>query len=166
MNSKSRATGRSHNRNQTEKSSSRLDRLAASESRPDRSWNSYRHDTYPSYQSQNGPLHSNSSQGGPPDAAYGMYSVPAMNPSGLPSSGPTAQSVVMLYPYDQNPNYGSHAEQLEFGSLGPLGFSGMNEQSHTNEGSRTRGAFEEHRFQGGSAHQSSPDQPSSPHHHR
>ena len=58
--------------------------------------------------------------------------------------------------------YGTPAEQLEFGSLGPMGFSGLNEVSQLNDGSRISGAFEE-RFHGGTVQQSSPDQPSSPH---
>ena len=69
----------------------------------------------------------------------------------------------MLYPYDHNAGYGSPAEQLEFGTLGPMGFSGVNELSQPIEGSRSSGAFEEQRFHGGSAQRSSPDQPSSPH---
>ncbi|XP_057496236.1 uncharacterized protein LOC130781173 isoform X2 [Actinidia eriantha] len=162
-NSKSRAAGRGHSRNPTEKLNSRLDRLAFNESRTDRSW---RHDSAPPYQSQNGPLRSNSSQSGPPTVAYGMYPLPAMNPSGVSSNGPTAPSVVMLYPFDHNASYGSHAEQLEFGSLGPVDFSNVNEQPQTSEGSRSRGAFEEQRFHGGSMHRSSPDQPSSPHFQR
>ncbi|KAL7002388.1 hypothetical protein U1Q18_003543 [Sarracenia purpurea var. burkii] len=165
INAKSRAAGRSHNRSQTDKPNSRLDRFATSESRSDRSWNSYRHDSVPSYPSQNGPLRSNSSQSGPPTVAYGMYPLPAMNPSGVSSNGPTGPSVVMLYPFDHNASYGSHAEQLEFGTLGPVGFSSVNESPQLSEGSRSRGAFEEQRFHGGASMQqrSSPDQPSSPH---
>ncbi|KAL1830339.1 hypothetical protein ACET3Z_008751 [Daucus carota] len=167
--SKSRAPGRNHNRNQNERSNSRIYRpaAAASESRPDRSWNSYRHDTFSSYQTQNGPFYTNSPQAGLPNVTYGMYSVPAVNPngSGLSSNGPTGQSLVMLYPYDHNPNYGPAAEQVEFGSLGQVGFSGMNEQ-YSSEASREAEAFDEHRLQGRSAHYSSPDQPSSPHHFR
>ncbi|KAI8022106.1 Poly(A) RNA polymerase cid14 [Camellia lanceoleosa] len=159
-NSKSRAAGRNHSRNQTEKSNSRLDRLAASESRAGRSW---RHDPVPSYQSQNGPLRSNSSQSGPPNLAYGMYPLSAMNPNGVSSNGPTVPPVVMLYPFEHNASYGSHGEQLEFGSLGPVGFSSMNEQQQLSEGSRSREAFEEQRFHGGSMQRTSPDQPSSPH---
>ena len=165
-NSKSRAAGRGHSRNQTEKLNSRLDRLAFNESRTDRSWSSYRHDSAALYQSQNGPLRSNSSQSGPPTVAYGMYPLPVMNPNGMSSNGPTAPSVVMLYPFDHNASYGSHAEQLEFGSLGPVGFSSVNEQPQTSEGSQSRGAFEEQRFHGGSMQRSSPDQPSSPHFQR
>ncbi|XP_052211202.1 uncharacterized protein LOC127814024 isoform X2 [Diospyros lotus] len=162
VNSKSRTPGRSHSRSQNEKSNSRLDRLAGSESRADRSRSSYRNDSIPSYQSQNGPLRSNSSHSGPPSMTYDMYTFPTMNPNGVSSNGPTVPSVVMLYPFDHNGNYGSHAEQLEFGSLGPVGFSTMNEQPQLTEGTRPRGAFEEQRFHGGSVQRSSPDQPSSP----
>lgn len=166
VNQRSRAASRNHNRSQTEKSSSRLDRLAAGESRAERPLNSSRHDTFPSYPSQNGPLRPSSSQSGPANVAYGMYPLPASNPSGLSSNGQGVPSVVMLYPYDHNGGYVSHNEQLEFGSLGPVGFSGTNDQTQLSEGSRSRGALEEHRFYGGSVQRSSPDQPSSPHHQR
>ncbi|KAM7472296.1 hypothetical protein LguiA_010479 [Lonicera macranthoides] len=171
-NSKTRAAGRNHNRNQNDKSSTRLDRLTTGDNRADRSWNSYRHDTFPSYQSQTGgPLRPNSSHSGPPNASYSMYPVPAVNhpQSGLSSNGPNVPSVVMLYPYEHNnaSSYSLHPpEQLEFGSIGRVGFSGMNEQSQISEGSQARGAFEEHMFHGVSAQRSSPDQPSSPHHPR
>lgn len=161
-NSKSRASGRNHNRSQAEKPNSRVDRLAASESRAERPWNTHRHDSFPSYQSQNGPIRSSTTQSGSANVAY--YSVPGMNPSGVSSNGPTMPSLVMLYPYDHNAGYGPPpAEQLEFGSLGPVGFSGLNEVSQFNEGSRMGGIFEEQRFHGGSTQRSSPDQPSSPH---
>ncbi|KAL2536406.1 nucleotidyltransferase [Forsythia ovata] len=157
-NSKSRAAARSHNRSQTDKSNSRMDGVASGESRADRSW------SVPSYQSQNGPLHPNSSQNGP-NVAHGIHSFPVMNPSGVSSNGPSIPPVMMLYPFDRNTTYGSYGEQLEFGSLGPVGFSGISEQSQPREGSRGR-AFEEHRFHGGSGQRSSQDQPSSPHHQR
>ncbi|XP_059634349.1 uncharacterized protein LOC132276768 isoform X2 [Cornus florida] len=163
MTSKSRSAGRGRDRSQTEKSNSRLDRLASSENRADRSWSSYRHDSLPSYQSQNGQLRSNSGQNGPPSVAYGMYPLPAMNPNGMSSSGPGVPPFVMVYPFDYNASYSSQSEQLEFGSLGPVGFSGANEQTNLSEGSRARGALEEHRYHGGSVQHSSPDQPSSPH---
>ncbi|CAL8123638.1 unnamed protein product [Prunus armeniaca] len=162
-NSKSRASGRNHSRNQGEKPNSRADRLAASDSRAERPWSSHRQDSFPSYQSQNGPIRSNTTQSGSTNVAYGMYPLPAMNPSGVSSNGPSIPSVVMLYPYDHNTGYGPPAEQLEFGSLGPVGFSGLNEVSQLNEGNRMSGVFEEQRFHGGSAQRSSPDQPSSPH---
>lgn len=165
VNSKSRA-GRGYNRNQNEKSHSRLDRYSSSgEGRTDRSWGSYRNESFTSYQSQNGPLHSTTSQSGPPNVAYGMYPFPAMNPSGVSSNGPTVPPVVMLYPFEHNSSFSSHGEQLEFGSLGPVAFTGMTEQSHPSEGNRARGAFEEHRFRGAPDQRSPSDQPSSPHHH-
>ncbi|KAF5733122.1 hypothetical protein HS088_TW17G00658 [Tripterygium wilfordii] len=159
-NLKSRPAGRSHNRNKAEKPSSRPERLT-SESRPDRSWASHRHETHSSYQSQTGPIRPNS-QSGAANVTYGMYPLPAMNPGTVSSNGPTIPSVVMLYPYDHNAGYGSSAEQLEFGSFGPVGFSSVNEVSQLSEASRLGGTYEEHRFQGSSAERSSPDQPSSP----
>ncbi|XP_019460944.1 PREDICTED: uncharacterized protein LOC109360473 isoform X1 [Lupinus angustifolius] len=161
MNSKFRATGRGHNRNHTEKPSSKPERLETGENRVERQWGSHRHDSASSH--QNGPDRSNTSQNNPANVAYGMYPIPGMNPSGVSSNGPTMPSVVMFYPYDHNVGYSTPAEQLEFGSLGAMGFSGVNELSQPHEGSRSGGVFEEQRFQGGSAHLSSPDQPSSPH---
>nr|XP_008376110.2 uncharacterized protein LOC103439336 isoform X2 [Malus domestica] len=161
-NSKSRASGRNHSRGQAEKQNSRVDRLAASESRAERSWSSNRQDSLPSYQSQNGPIRANTAQSGSTNLAYGMYPVPAMNPGGVSSNGPSMPPVVMLYPYDHNAGYGPPTDQLEFGSLGPVGFSGLNE-AQLNEGSRMNGVFDEQRFHGGSTQRSSPDQPSSPH---
>ncbi|XP_058202696.1 uncharacterized protein LOC131317130 isoform X3 [Rhododendron vialii] len=158
INSKSRASGRSsHSRSQTEKSNSRIDRLTAS---------SDRHDSVPSYQSQNDPLHSNCDQSGSPTVAYGMYPLQAMNANGVSPNGPNVSSMVMLYPWEHNVSYVSHGEQLGFGSLGPVGLSRLNEQSQPSEGSRSRGLFEEQRFHGGSTQWSSPDQPSSPHFQR
>ncbi|XVF80221.1 hypothetical protein PTKIN_Ptkin15bG0053700 [Pterospermum kingtungense] len=164
-NSKSRAAGRNHSRNQNEKSRFTFDQFAAvsGESRAERPWGSRRHDSFNSYQSRNGPVHSSSSQSSSASLPYGMYPLPAMNPSGVSSNGPTIPSVVMLYPYDHNSGYGSPAEQLELGSLGPVGFSGMNEVSQLSDGSSSGGLFDEQRFHGTSARRSSPDQPSSPH---
>ncbi|CAL0318058.1 unnamed protein product [Lupinus luteus] len=160
MNSKFRATGRGHNRNHTEKPSSKPERLETGENRVERPWGSHRHDSASSH--QNGPVRSNSSQNNPAHVAYGMYPIPGMNPTGVSSNGPTMPSVVMFYPYDHNVGYSTPAEQLEFGSLGAMGFSGVNELSQPHEGSRSGGVFEEQRLHGGSAHLSSPDQPSSP----
>jgi hypothetical protein len=93
-----------------------------------------------------------------------MYSIPGMNPSGVSSNGPTMPSLVMLYPYDHNTGYSSPAEQLEFGSMGPMGFSSTTELTQPNEGSRSgNSTLEEQRFHGVPAQRSSPDQPSSPH---
>ncbi|KAL2964813.1 hypothetical protein AAZX31_16G024200 [Glycine max] len=160
-NSKLRGTGRGHNRNQNEKPNSKTERLSSSESRAERSWGSHRHDNFIPH--QNGPVGSNSLQSNPSNVAYGMYPIPAMNPSGFSSNGPTMPSVVMFYPYDHNTGYGSPAEQLEFGTLGPMGFSGVNELSQANEGTQSSGAHEDQRFRGGHSQRSSPDQPSSPH---
>ncbi|XP_049345632.1 uncharacterized protein LOC125810154 isoform X1 [Solanum verrucosum] len=167
-NSKSRAGGRNYNRSQSEKVNSRLDRPVSSESRTDRSWSSsHRHDSFPSYQSQNGPLHANSSPSVPPNMVYGMYPLSSMNPSAASSNGPGGPPVVMFYPYDHNSTYNnSHGEQLEFGSMGPVGFSGTNEQAQPGDGSRPKGAIEEQRFHAVSGQRSSPDQPSSPHYQR
>lgn len=163
VNSKSRASGRNHGRNQVEKSNSRPDRMTAGESRADRPWGSHRHDSYAAFQSPNGPIRSNTAQSVSTNVAYSMYPLPAMNPSGVSANGPAMPSVVMLYPYDHNSGYGTPAEQLEFGSLGPVGFSSINEVPQINEGSRVSGVFDEQRFRSGSVQRSSPDQPSSPH---
>ncbi|XP_020228394.1 uncharacterized protein LOC109809476 isoform X2 [Cajanus cajan] len=160
-NSKLRGTGRGHNRNQTEKPSSKPERLSTSESRAERPWGSHRHDSFIPH--QNGPVRSNSSHSNPSNVAYGMYPIPTMNPGGVSSNGPTMPSVVMFYPYDHNTGFSSPSEPLEFGSLGPMGFSGVNDLSQANDGNQSSGAFEEQRFRGGHTQRSSPDQPSSPH---
>ncbi|KAE8685494.1 hypothetical protein F3Y22_tig00111096pilonHSYRG00006 [Hibiscus syriacus] len=167
-NSKPRPAGRSHSRNQNEKSRFTFDQFAvvAGESRAERPWGSRRHDSFTSYQSRNGPIRSNSSQSNSASMPYGMYPLPAMNPGGVSSNGPTMPPVVMLYPYDYNSDYGSPAEQPEFESLGPVGFSGMNEVSQLSDGNSSVGVFNEQRFYGTSAQWSSQDQPSSPHFQR
>ncbi|OIS99754.1 PREDICTED: uncharacterized protein LOC109231331 [Nicotiana attenuata] len=165
-NSKSRAGWRNYNRSQSEKLNSRLDRPVSSESRTDRSWSSHRHDSFPSYPSQNGPLHANSSPSVLPNMVHGMYPLTSMNPSAVSSNGPGVPPVVMFYPFDHNSTYNSHGEQLEFGSVGPVGFSGVNEQVQPGDGSQLRGAFEEQRFHAVSVQRSSPDRPSSPHYQR
>ncbi|KAG4138589.1 hypothetical protein ERO13_D07G143400v2 [Gossypium hirsutum] len=165
-NSKSQAAGYSHSCNQNEKSRFTYDQLGAvaDDSRAERPWGSHRHDSFSSYQSHNGPVCANSSQGSSASMQYGMYPLPAMKTSGASSNGPTIPSVVMLYPYDHNSGYGSSDEQLEFGSLGPVDFSGMNEEaSQVSDGSNPGGVYDKQRFHGTSAQQSSPDQPSSPH---
>ncbi|GLT84754.1 hypothetical protein SLE2022_029690 [Rubroshorea leprosula] len=163
LSSKRRAGGRSHNRSQADKPTSRSDRLAAAESRTDRPWGSHRNDSFPSYQSQNGPVRLNSTHTGSANVAYGRHPVATLNPSGVSSNGPNIPFFVMLYPYDHTTGYGSPAEQLEFGSPGQVSFSGMNETSQLSEGGQSGGVFVEQRFHGGSGQPSSPDQPSSPH---
>ncbi|KAK7292793.1 hypothetical protein RJT34_15647 [Clitoria ternatea] len=159
--SKLRGTGRGQNRHQTERPSSKPERLSTSESRAERPWGSHRHDSFVSH--KNGPVRSISSQRNPANVAYGMSSIPGMNPTGVSSNGPTIPPVVMLYPYDHCAGYSLPAEQLEFGSLGPTGFSGVNELSQASEGNRSCGSLEEQRLHSGLARRSSPDQPSSPH---
>ncbi|CAJ1961282.1 unnamed protein product [Sphenostylis stenocarpa] len=161
INSKLRTSGRSHYRSQAEKSSSRPEKLATSESHSERPWGSHRPDSFVSHQN-GGTVRLNSSQNSPTNVANGMYPLPGMHSSGISSNGPTIPPVVMWYSYDHNASYSTPAEQLEFGSLGPMGFPGVNEVSLLNEGSQSGGAFEEQRFNGGTAQQSSPDQPSSP----
>ncbi|XP_042030085.1 uncharacterized protein LOC121777018 isoform X1 [Salvia splendens] len=163
-NSKSRAASRSHNRNQTEKTNPRTERYSHGEGRGDhRFWNSYRNNSTPSYQSQNVHLHSNFGQDGPQNVAYNMYPLAAMNPNGV-SNGPSVPPVMMMYPYDHDAAYASNNEQLDFGSPGQSGLPDANEQSQLNDGNHAR-ASEDRRLHGSSAHCSSPDQPTSPHHH-
>ncbi|KAL0560343.1 hypothetical protein IC582_000744 [Cucumis melo] len=157
--SKSRTSGRP---GQVDKPNSRLDRLSASENRVERAWSSHRHDSLP-YQSQNGPIRSNSTQSGSTSMAYGMYPLPSMNPGVVSSNGPSMPSVVMLYPLDHNGSYASPAEQLEFGSLGPVGFANLNDVSQVNEGGRMSRAFEDQRFHGSSNQRTPLEEPPSPH---
>ncbi|CBI22537.3 unnamed protein product, partial [Vitis vinifera] len=161
INSKPRFSGRAQGRNQVDKPNSRIDRSTSSNSQSDRSWDTFKHEPFPSYHSQNGPLSSsNSTNRGSANMAYGMYPMPVMNPNGVSPSGTGVPPVVMLYPYDQNMGYASPTDQLEFGSLGPVHFSGINEVSQLSEVS-SRGVNDLQNFQGDSA-LSSPDQPSSP----
>ncbi|KAK1412205.1 hypothetical protein QVD17_33252 [Tagetes erecta] len=136
-NSKSRGSGRNHNRNHMDKSGSRLDRLGGNESRADRSTGSHRHESFSTYQTQNGSLHLGSSQSGPANMGYGVYT----NPSGPSSNGSTVPPMVMVYPYEHNTGFASQTEPHQF--------------------------EEHQRLYGGSARQrSSPDRPSSPRHQR
>ncbi|KAK9147287.1 hypothetical protein Scep_006044 [Stephania cephalantha] len=156
---KPRAAGRSHGRSQAEKPSSRSDRLTANDNRSNRQWDSHRLESFP-HHSQNGPFApSNSSHNGSTSMGYGMYQMPVVNSNGVASIGSGAPSFV-LYSYDHSTGHGSTTEQLEFGSLGPVHFSGRNEVSQ-HEGGSVRGLYEQQRLQRGS-----PDQPSSPQYQR
>lgn len=156
-NSKQRFQGRNQGRNQFEKPNTRVERSTSNNNRTERSWDlPFKQDSFPSsYHSHNR---------GSANVAYGMYPVPSVNPNAsangvLPPGTGSVPSVVMLYhPYDQNMGYGE--QQLEFGSLGPMHFSGMNEMLTAGEGS-SRGVNEPRNLRRSSAH-SSPDQPSSP----
>ncbi|OVA11438.1 Nucleotidyl transferase domain [Macleaya cordata] len=155
MSSRQRAPGRGQSR--SDKPSSRSDRFAASDNRADRSWDSYRHESFPPYQSQSGSFR-------PPNSMhsnYSMYPMMSLNSNGAPT-GPGVPSVVMLYSYDHNVGYGSSSEQLKFGSLGPVNFSGASEVTQEGEGVPASLMYEQQRFQGGSSVHSSSDEPSSP----
>uniref|UniRef100_A0A5B7BSD7 Uncharacterized protein n=1 Tax=Davidia involucrata TaxID=16924 RepID=A0A5B7BSD7_DAVIN len=135
INSKQRFAGRGQGRGQVEKPNTRLDWSTTSSSRSDRPWNTSKPGSFLSNHSQNGPFRStNSLHRGSPNVAYGMHPLPVVNHSGVSPSG-TAVPSVMLHPYDQNMGCGSPAEQLEFGSLGPVHFSGINEELQLGEGS-------------------------------
>ena len=162
-NSKPRFSGRAQGRNQVDKPNTRIERSTSSNNRSDRSWDTFKHEAF---YSQNGPISSgNSSNRGSANMAYGMYPMPVMTPNGVSPSGPGLARVILQYhPFDQNMGYMSPTEQLEFGSLGPVHLSGINEVSQLGEGS-SRGVNDLQNFQGDSA-LSSPDQPSSPKIHR
>ncbi|KAL3624400.1 hypothetical protein CASFOL_031068 [Castilleja foliolosa] len=165
-NPKSRGGARNHSRNQTDKSNSRADHFSSSENRTDRSWNTYRHEPPPSYQSQNGQSSTSFNQNGPQSMAHHMYPFTGTNPNGVSNGPSSVPPLMMIYPYDHNAIYGSPNEQLEFGSLGPVDSPGEDEHSQLNEGTRASRVYQDHRRYGGSEHHSSPDQPSSPHYQR
>lgn len=159
---KPRYSGRHYGRTQSDKGSSRMDRLTTNNNRSTRPWDSYRHDSVHTNPTQNDPFgSSNSRHNGPTNGVHGMYSLQTMNPSGGAPSGPGVPSFVMLYPYDNNVGHGSNGEQVEFGSLGPVHLSGVSEVSQHGEDSPRSGVHEQQRYHGGSA-LSSPDPPSSP----
>ncbi|KAK4744662.1 hypothetical protein SAY87_010974 [Trapa incisa] len=163
---KSRTSGRGYNRNQVDKPSPRRERGASNDSQSERPWSSsHRQNSF--YHAQNSPVWSSATQGGPSNLAqYGM-GPPAANLNVVSSNGPF-QPVVMLYSYNHNHGPGHPgslaAGQLDFGSLGSVGFQGMDDMSQLTDGSlQSSGPLqEEQMFHGGPASHSSPDQPSSP----
>ncbi|XP_031251293.1 uncharacterized protein LOC116109199 [Pistacia vera] len=143
-NSKPQLPARGQGCNQVKKPNRRMDRATASSNRSDKSWDSFEHDCLPSYHSHSVPSTiSNSINHGSATVASGMNSLPFVNPSGLSTSGTAVPSLVKLYPYDQNMEVGSLAEQLEFGSLGAVR-SGADEAAHVVEGS-SRVVDEQHK---------------------
>ncbi|MQM06257.1 hypothetical protein Taro_039076 [Colocasia esculenta] len=166
INSKSRATGRNHGRNHTEKPSLRSDRFPMAENRSDKPWDSYRNEPVTNYQNQLGSF-SSTNKHGSVNMAHGMYPLPTVNSNGVSSSGPGVPSVVMLYSYDPNATYAPSSEQLEFGSLGPVQLFGLGEAPQPTDGGPVRVVFEQRQgaYQEVSPH-SSPDQPSSPQVHK
>lgn len=164
ISAKARAAGRSQGRSQAEKASTRLDRLSPADKRSDRPWDSYRHDSLSPHQAQNSSFGASNSSHGSGNIPYGMYSMPSVSSNGVGPSGPGVPSVVMLYPYDQGGSYGSSSESLEFGSLGPVQLSGVNEVPRPSDGNLGRRVHEQrHGTYRGNSPRSSPDQPSSPH---
>ncbi|PKA49759.1 hypothetical protein AXF42_Ash004300 [Apostasia shenzhenica] len=160
VNSKNRSGGRSHGRNHNEKLSLRPDRLAASDVRNERVWESYRHEQAVPHQVQNSSFGSSTTSLNSANVAHGMYPVSGASSNGL--AGPAVPSVVMLYPYEQGVNYVSSAESLEFGSLGPVHLSN-NELPRSSDGNPIRRIHDQrHGAHIGNSLRSSPDQPSSP----
>lgn len=165
INSKSRNAGRSYGRPQAEKPSLQSDRLSATDNRSDKTWNSYRHEPITSYNSHTSSFRSSNPSNSSSSTTYGSYQpLPALNANGASPTGPALPPFVMLYPFNQGVGYGSPAEQLEFGSIGSVSLSSMNEvQVQPNEGVSARGAYDQRQnahFGGSSL--SSPDRPSSP----
>uniref|UniRef100_A0A1D1YZA5 Poly(A) RNA polymerase cid14 n=1 Tax=Anthurium amnicola TaxID=1678845 RepID=A0A1D1YZA5_9ARAE len=162
---KSRAAGRSHGRNHTERPSTRPDRLSMAENRSDRPWDSHRNEPT-SYQNHISSF-SSTNKHGSVNMAHGIYPLPALNSNGVNPAGPGVPSMVMLYSYDPSAAYASSSEQLEFGSLGPVHLFGLSEAPQPADGGPVRIASDQRQgaYQQVSPH-SSPDQPSSPQTHR
>ncbi|KAJ6827806.1 uncharacterized protein M6B38_365105 [Iris pallida] len=161
ISAKARAAGHNHGRSQTEKPSTRLDRLGPSDKRADRPWDSYKHETVASHPAQNSSFAASNTAHGSANMPYGVYPVPSVSSNGVGPSGP----VVMLYPFDQGVGHGSSSESsLEFGSLGPVHLSSVNEVPRSTDNKFGRRIHEQrHTMYRGSSPRSSPDHPSSPH---
>ncbi|KAL5727051.1 hypothetical protein ACHQM5_000287 [Ranunculus cassubicifolius] len=162
---KPRYSGRQYGRTQSDKGSSRPDRYSQHDNRTNRGpWDSFRHGPYPPQDGPFGNTNSMHSNGPSTNGVHGVY-MQTVNSNGVAPNRPGGgvPSFVMLYPYNHNGGgYDSANEQVEFGTLGPVQLSNMNEVSQYDEGSPERGgAREQQRFRGGSA-LSSPEQPSSP----
>ncbi|XP_026459836.1 uncharacterized protein LOC113360547 [Papaver somniferum] len=124
MGFRQRTAGR--NNGLSDKPSTRLDRLAANENQAAyRTFDSYRHGSFSSYQTQNGSFL-------PPTSIRsnnGIYPMVSINSNGVSPTGPAGPSVVMLYSYDRNVGYSSPAERVEFGSVRQGSFSCVDEVS-------------------------------------
>lgn len=163
ISTKARASGRSHGRNQTEKPSSRLDRSVGAENRPYRVWDSYRRDPVTLHEVQNSSFGSSNLSHSSANMSNDMYPLPAVGSNGVSPTGHAMPSVVMLYPYDQGAGYGSPAEQLEFGSVGPMHLSSMSETSRPNDRNPLRETYQQmHGMYPRDSPRTPPDQPSSP----
>nr|CAD1837897.1 unnamed protein product [Ananas comosus var. bracteatus] len=164
ISAKARAAGRGHG-HQVERSNFQP------ENQSDRHRQSYKNDPH-----RHEPVSSNLAPGNsfrptnsnrsPRNLTYGMYPPPPVtNPNGVINTGPGSGSspVMMVYSYDQGGGYGPSGEPLEFGSLGPVHPSGLNEAPQSGEEIPVGALFEQrHGPYRGSSSCSSPDQPSSP----
>ncbi|KAG1368621.1 Nucleotidyl transferase domain [Cocos nucifera] len=160
---KSRDANRSHGRTQVEKLGLQPDRLSTADNQIDRPWDPHRHEPLASNQAQNRSFGLANSSRSSPNLSYGMHPVPTVNSNGVGPVNPAVSPVVMLYSYDQGIRYGSYAESLEFGSLGPVHLSGMNKVASLDDVNMVRESYDQRdgRYKGSSS-RSSPDQPSSP----
>ncbi|KAK4770568.1 hypothetical protein SAY87_031100 [Trapa incisa] len=156
------SSGRGYSRNQVvDKPTPRRERATPISSQLERTWSSsHGHNFLASPHSDNSHIYSNSIQGGPSNLSqYGTYPLTTMDSNTVSSNGPSFPPPVMFCTYDSNYGNGyTHplsAGQLEFGSLGAVGFQRMNDISQSSGPSP-----EEQMLHGGSA--SSPDLPSSP----
>ncbi|KAK8693600.1 hypothetical protein V6N13_071177 [Hibiscus sabdariffa] len=161
VNSKSRAAEDSHSQNQNGKSMFTFDQLGAvvGEGRTEKPCGSHKHDSLRLHWSHNRSIRSNSSPSSSASMPHSVCPLPTMNTSGISSDGPYS-------PYDHNSGYTSPDELLDIGSLGPVGFSCMNEVSplQPSDESSFGGTLDEPRFHGTSGQRFSLNQSSSPLH--
>ncbi|KAK4744763.1 hypothetical protein SAY87_011075 [Trapa incisa] len=154
--------GRGYSRNQVDKPSPRQERATQNYNQSERPGSSsHRHSSFASpYHSDNSPICSSAIQGGSSNLAqYGTRPLQTMGSITVSSNGPTIPPPVMFRPCDINNGTGYTrpltAEQLEFGTLGAVGFKRINDMPKSSGPS-----LEEQIFHRGSA--SLPDLPSSP----
>ncbi|CAA6670066.1 unnamed protein product [Spirodela intermedia] len=165
LKSKSRASGRSRGRNQTEKVNPRSKRLTATDNMSEAPWNSYRDEPLASYPSPSNPF-SSMGMHGSGNIPHGMHPLPTGNSSRADQAGSAAPSVMMFYSYDHGAGHDDlSSEQPEFGLLGSLHVSGVDEAAHAVDGDLVRFNQRQEAYGRGSGH-SSPDHPSSPQAHR
>ncbi|KAL5744791.1 hypothetical protein ACOSQ2_027907 [Xanthoceras sorbifolium] len=162
-NLKSRFAGHGQCWKQVEKPKRRIDRGMTNNTQSDRP-RGFKHVFLPSYHCHNGSFSlSKTLNHSSTDTLAGMHPLPVVNPSGGSHSGAALPSLSMLYPHDRNLGYGYPAEQLEFGSIGPVHFSGVDEASHADEDSLS---VNDHCDFLDDSEFSSLDQPSTPQLHR
>ncbi|KAK1275552.1 hypothetical protein QJS04_geneDACA001543 [Acorus gramineus] len=162
INSKSRAATR-RGRNRAEKLNLRAEWIGVTDGQSDR-WESHKHEQISSRQLHNSSYNSAYSRHGSTNMAYGMYPLPTANSDSIIPVGPAMSSVMMLRSGDQNAGCGSHCEQLEFGSLGPVHLSSVNEATQFGDGCSIQTVYEQRHetYQEGPHACFTPDQSSSP----